>query len=151
MMKNKQREETDREKQREDLLKDFDFDYIDNCSYIQTFKVFSNTKFVDLKMAACNFWQFMSHEKFILTDEYFNNLAAYDQSVQSFFADPNFQPLNSDRFACVFLIRKNDRREKLHFLQLESVELKDDDNPNKIQKNEVNLSDEDEEMGIGQS
>ena len=41
-----------------DLLKDFDFDFIDNCCYISTFKVYIETIFDELKLAACEYWGF---------------------------------------------------------------------------------------------
>jgi len=81
--------------------------------------------FDEVKLSACEFWD-LSHksEEFILTDEYFNNLASYKDTIQNFFAEKSgYQPLNPQCDACVFLIKKNAYREKLHFLQIESVEI----------------------------
>lgn len=70
-----------------------------------------------MKRAACAYWNQRegAQEKFILTDEYFNNLATYKDTVQNFFAEHNgYLPMNSDCYACVFLMLKNETRTKLH-------------------------------------
>mmetsp|Transcript_5847 Transcript_5847/g.9391 ORF Transcript_5847/g.9391 Transcript_5847/m.9391 type:complete len:134 (-) Transcript_5847:2079-2480(-) len=70
-----------------DVLQDIDFEIIDNCSYVATFKIYQQTMFDEVKLSACEFWD-LSHanEDFILTDEYFNNLASYKDTIQNFFA-----------------------------------------------------------------
>ena len=61
----------------------WNYDLIDQSCFIQTFKIYSNTTFDDIKIAACNFWDFVEGEndKFVLTDEYFNNLSTYKDSI----------------------------------------------------------------------
>ena len=126
LLKNEGTEE-DKNKVGFDPLKEVDFEHIDNCSYIQTFKVYSNTTFEDIKQAACQFWggdstndntKFdMFEQNFVLTDEYFNNLATYKDTVQNFFNTASgYEPLNPDCHASVFLIKKNEQRKDLHFL-----------------------------------
>lgn len=96
------------EKAKKDLLRDFDFDFIDNCCYLATFKIYQQTMFDELKLAACEFWGFGDPDEFILTDEYFNNLLTFKDTVQHFYAEGSgYQPLNSKCNACVFLIKKN--------------------------------------------
>ena len=77
---------------------DIDYDQIDNCCFLQTFKIYSNTTFEDVKMAACKFWRLKDQEsKYILTDERFNNLATYRDTVMNFFAQYNgYEPMNQD-------------------------------------------------------
>jgi len=102
---------------------------IDTCSFVATFKIYQDTTFDDIKQAACEYWSCKNQEKMILTDEYFNNLAVYKDTVQNFFsAEAAYQPLNPDVEACVFLIIKNPERTTLHSLQHESCELRDDNN-----------------------
>ena len=115
-----------------------DFDYIDQCSYCQTFKVYSDTTFDGIKQAAILYWgglqqsadeQDQFDRNFVLTDEYFNNLATYKDTVQNFYAQPSgYKPLNQSCFASVYLIKKNAMQRQLHFLQMESTELQDDNN-----------------------
>lgn len=95
-----------------------------------TFKVYQNTTFDEIKNAACEFWGFEKYQDlWILTDEYFNNLSTYKDTVQNFYSEASgYQPLNSNVEAAVFLLRKNPTRTGLHFLQYESVELQDDNN-----------------------
>ena len=112
------------------ILDDIDFDLIDKCSYVATFKVYQNTTFDEIKNAACEFWGFEKRsDMWILTDEYFNNLSTYKDTVQNFYGEASgYQPLNENCEAAVFLLRKNPKRVGLHFLQYESVELQDDNN-----------------------
>lgn len=63
-----------------------DYDEIDNYCFVSSFKIYSDTSFDTLRIAACKFWKIenaMDH--FILTDEYFNNLASYKDTIQHFF------------------------------------------------------------------
>lgn len=73
-------------------MKDIDYTYIDKSCYVATFKVYQNTTFDDILKAACQFWfgkytkegiivpEFLN-EKYVLTDEYFNNLSTYKDYV----------------------------------------------------------------------
>ena len=122
-----------------DNLKELNFEKIDQQSYVSTFKIYPNTTFDDIKKSACKFWR-KRFEKFddgddddadglIITDEYFNNLSTFKDTIQNFYEEANgYQPLNPNCEACVFLIKKNAARCHLHFLQYESVELKDENN-----------------------
>lgn len=114
----------------DELMDAFDFELADDCSYIVTFKVFQKTSFDEIKMAACKFWGFENFpEQWIVTDEYFNNLSTYKDTVQMFFTKQNgYQPLNPNLEASVFFLRKNTRREGLHPQQLESIEIQDENN-----------------------
>lgn len=104
-----------------------EYEQIDQCCFVQTFKIYSDTTFDNIKSAAQKFWSLRGNEKYVLTDEYFNNLASYRDTIQNFFSQSQgYQPLNSDIQACVFLLYKNEEKTKLHPLQYESVEIKDD-------------------------
>lgn len=55
-------------------------------------------------------------------------MSTYKDTVQNFFDESsNYKPLNDNVFASVFLIKADDQKEYLHFLQLESVEIQDDE------------------------
>lgn len=117
-------------------LKKTDYDEIDLYSYVATFKIYSDTTFEQLKAAACKFWLIEENsEFFVLTDEYFNNLSTYKDTIQHFFSDcEGYMPLDKDVFACCYLIRKNNKmvNSDLHPLQHESYKVidenkKDDD------------------------
>lgn len=75
--------------------------------YMCTFKVYPTTKFSEIKKAACEFWNKIE-QKYILTDEYYNNLASYatggasDCTVMNFFK--NYTPLNTNNEAMVYLV-----------------------------------------------
>ena len=116
-----------------------DFENIDNICYFMTFKIYYNTTFDDLKNAACQFWSernqktsdqedfTLQPEEFILSDEYFNNLATFKDTICNFYQNSSgYKPLNPNCDACIFLFRKNHQRSDLHSLQFESVELQDD-------------------------
>ena len=130
----------------EQILKEFDLDMIDTCSFVATFKIYQNTTFDDIKLAACEYWRCKNQEKMILTDEYFNNLAVYKDTVQNFFsAQAAYQPLNPDVEAAVFLVIKNTDRTTLHSLQHESCELRDDNNKKDGNETQVPEGVEDED------
>ena len=84
-----------------------------------------------------------------MTDEYFNNLATYKDTVQNFFAEHNgYLPMNSDCYACVFLMLKNETRTKLHAHQYKSAEIQDENNKkgNEVARPE-NEDEEENEQG----
>ena len=56
------------------------------------------TTFDEIKIGACKYWGFESFsEQFVLTDEYFNILSTYRDTVQNFFCEQNhYQPLNPE-------------------------------------------------------
>ena len=67
-------------------LMNVDYDEIDSYCYIATFKIYSDTNFDALKVAACKYWRIDRNvEHFILTDEYFNNLSTFKDSIMHFF------------------------------------------------------------------
>ena len=45
-------------------------------AFTATFRIYRNTKFADLKQAACRFWGKLE-QSFELTDEYYNNLDTF--------------------------------------------------------------------------
>jgi hypothetical protein len=51
-----------------------------------------------------------------LTDEYFNNLSSVKDAIIPFYDPVNYQPMNLQGRAEVFLIKKNLACEKLTFL-----------------------------------
>ena len=105
-------------------LSKLEFEDVDQFCYCQTFKLYQNTTFDDLKFAACQFWNAKDLDTWVLTDEYFNLLSTYKDTIQNFFEESaGYQPLNSQVHACVFLMRKKPDKKCIHMLQLESVEL----------------------------
>lgn len=107
-----------------------EFEDIDQYTVNQTFKLYQDTTFDDIKLAACTYWGYQKQaDDYVLTDEYFNVLSTYKDTVQNFFEDAaGYKPLNSDVLACAFLIKKNPEKKFVHMLQLESIEMQDDNN-----------------------
>ena len=66
-------------------MQEFDFDLVDSCCFLSTFKIYQKTTFDDLKAAACDFWDIKHHDEMILTDEWFNILSTYKDTIQNFF------------------------------------------------------------------
>lgn len=60
--------------------------------------------FWEIKKAACEFWNKIE-QKYVLTDEFFNNLAAYNDTIMNFFKA--YQTLNPKQEAVVYLISAN--------------------------------------------
>ena len=87
-----------------------DIHEIDKTSYVQTFKIYKDTKFDNLKRAACAFWGVEDFlDSYMLTDEYFNNLSTFTETVQSFFSENgDYEVINRGKFACLFLLKKNE-------------------------------------------
>jgi len=74
----------------DEILAEIDFDTIDTKDsfvYVSTFKVYQNTTFDDLKTAACDFWEILHPDKMVLTDEWFNVLTTYRDTIQNFFCE----------------------------------------------------------------
>ena len=65
----------------------------------------------------------------MVTDEYFNVMSTYKDTVQNFFEESAaYQPLNDKVLASVFLMKVDSEKRYIHELQMESVEVQDDDN-----------------------
>lgn len=63
-------------------LPKIDYDEIDSFCYVASFKIYSDTTFDSLKTAACKYWGIdKTIEYFILTDEYFNNLSTFKDTI----------------------------------------------------------------------
>lgn len=74
-------------------INEFDVEYVDQCSFFITVKLYGQadksvpTNFAEIKRAAIDYWGLKECEKyFIVTDEYFNNLSAYRDTVANFFS-----------------------------------------------------------------
>ena len=82
---------------RPDGIMDLNYEYIDYGCYFASFKVYRNTTFEDLKLACCDYWGLVHTPEWILTDEYFNVLTAYKDTVQNFFEPrEDYQPLTQE-------------------------------------------------------
>lgn len=58
----------------------------------------------------------------MLTDEYFNDLSTYKETIQVFFADGNdYEVINKDKYAQLFLTKKNEQAVVLHPYALSSA------------------------------
>ena len=75
--------------------------------FVTTFRIKKSTTFKEIYNVACKFWE-LNEQKYILTDEYFNNLELYGDSIWTFFK--NYKTLNPDEEAVVYLVQAN--REK---------------------------------------
>ena len=93
------------------LVKHLNFDpshtqeLTDMPAFASTFRIYRNTKFADLKSAACKFWDKLEQE-FELTDEYFNNLDTFQGTICDFYAG-SYSPLNTEGLAVVYLYKSN--------------------------------------------
>ena len=74
-------------------ISEFDVEYVDSCSFFITVKLYGPadksipTNFAEIKRAAIDYWGLKESEKyFILTDEYFNNLCVYRDTVANFYS-----------------------------------------------------------------
>ena len=66
----------------DDKQHEWNYELIDQSCFIQTFKIYSNTHFDDIKRAACKFWELKEKvDDYVLTDEYFNNLSTYKDTI----------------------------------------------------------------------
>ncbi|CDW75034.1 UNKNOWN [Stylonychia lemnae] len=102
----------------------------DNC-YVCTFRIYPSTMFSEIKKAACEFWNKIE-QKYSLTDEYYNNLVTYNDSVMNFFK--NYNALNPSQDAVVYLVKANQKSRELNRLQMDCITL--DDKKNKMKENE---------------
>ena len=68
-------------------MRNFDIDYVDKFSFFHTFKIYYDTTFEDIKYAACEFWGIKCSEEMCLTDEYFNILSTYKDTLRNFFSN----------------------------------------------------------------
>lgn len=64
---------------------DLNYEYIDKGCYLASFKIYGNTTFEDLKLAACDYWGLKVTTEWVMTDEYFNVLTAYKDTIQMFY------------------------------------------------------------------
>ena len=55
-------DEKDNEKKGNTMLSELEFEDIDKCAYLATFKVYQNTTFDHIKTAACKYWNLESRE-----------------------------------------------------------------------------------------
>ena len=86
--------------------------------------------FNEIKKAACEFWNKIE-QKYSLTDEYFNNLVSYNDTVMNFFK--TYAALNPNQDAVVYLVKANQKSRELNKLQMDSITL--DDKKNKMKEN----------------
>lgn len=80
-------------------------DFTNIPAFTQTFRIYRNTKFSELKTAACRFWGRLE-QQYELTDEYFNNLDTFQGTVSDFYAG-SYSPLNQENLAIVYLYKSN--------------------------------------------
>ena len=51
-------------------------DFASLTAHTQTFRIYRNTKFAEIRQAACHYWKKLQQD-YELTDEYFNNLDTF--------------------------------------------------------------------------
>ena len=77
-----------------DGIMDLNYEYIDFGCYFASFKIYQETTWEDLKIAVCDYFGLKYTTEWVITDEYFNVLTAYKDTVQSFFEPrEDYQPL----------------------------------------------------------
>ena len=97
------KEQTDKRMKR---LSELEFNDIKNFTYTCSFKIYQETTFDNIKSAACNFWQISNPDDYVITDEYFNVMSTYKDTVCNFFDETaGYKPLNENVFASVFLMK----------------------------------------------
>lgn len=101
-------------------------DFSDIPAFTATFRIYRNTKFADLKQAACSFWKQLE-QSYELTDEYFNNLDTFQGTICHFY-EGSYMPLNQDNLAIVYLYKSNLHQQEINKLQIESIIIKGKDN-----------------------
>ena len=110
------------------LVKHLNFDpshtqeLTDMPAFASTFRIYRNTKFADLKSAACKFWDKLEQE-FELTDEYFNNLDTFQGTICDFYAG-SYSPLNTEGLAVVYLYKSNLYQQQINQFQVQSIIIK---------------------------
>lgn len=77
---------------------------INENSYVCTLRIYPSTMFSEIKKASCEFWNKIE-QKYVLTDEFYNNLSSYNDTVMNFFKI--YSPLNPRSEAIVYLITAN--------------------------------------------
>ena len=116
-------------------------DFSDIPAFTQTFRIYRNTKFQELKNAACKFWDKLEQE-FEMTDEYFNNLDTFQGTVCDFYAG-SYTPLNQDNMAIVYLYKSNLQQTEINQLQYQSIIIKgktegeDEEGGDSLKKNDA--------------
>ena len=80
-------------------------DFSDMQAFTATFRIYRNTKFADLKQAACRFWGKLE-QSYELTDEYYNNLDTFQGTICHFY-EGSYSPLNTENLAIVYLYKSN--------------------------------------------
>lgn len=94
----------------------YEDDYNSTKGYVTTFRIGRLTKFSEIFEASCEFWKLNNH-KYILTDEYFNDLVLYNETICNFFK--HYEPLNPDNLAVIYITTKSNQT------QLEDKEMDD--------------------------
>jgi hypothetical protein len=74
-----------------------------NC-FVCTFRIYPKTQFSDIQKAACEFWHQID-QQYILTDEYFNNLVAFNDTIMNFYK--TYTPINPNNEAILYLVKAN--------------------------------------------
>ena len=97
-------------------------DFSDIPAFTQTFRVYRNTKFAELKQAACKFWGKLE-QTYELTDEYFNNLDTFQGTICDFYGG-YYSPLNQENLAIVYFYKSNLQQQAINQLQEQSIIIK---------------------------
>ena len=97
-------------------------DFADMQAFTATFRIYKNTKFADLKQAACRFWKKLD-QSFELTDEYYNNLDTFQGTICDFYGG-SYSPLNEENLAIVYLYESNQHQQEINSLQIQSIFIK---------------------------
>ena len=97
-------------------------DFSEMQAFTATFRIYRNTKFADLKQAACRFWGKLE-QSFELTDEYYNNLDTFQGTICHFY-EGSYSPLNTENLAIVYLYKSNLHQQEINQLQIQSIIIK---------------------------
>ena len=86
---------------------------------VTTFKVKPHTNFKLIFNSALMFWN-LNRSKYILTDEYFNDLSLYELSLYSFYR--HYQPLNPMNYAIVYIVHRDKRVDQKSISEVMEIE-----------------------------
>ena len=75
-------------------------------AYCQTFRIYGNTKFSDLKKAACKYWGGLILDQYELSDTKLNNLSTFQGTICDFYKSHSMQ-IEDNAVVLLFKTRKN--------------------------------------------
>ena len=106
-------------------------DDFDIKGFVTSFRIGKEAKFPEIFEAAWAFWE-LNEDKYILTDEYFNDLILYDETISIFYH--SYEPLNPENLAMIYMVGRNKKvnLDKMKNSQKTQISVNLDDSKNKF-------------------